>query len=48
MQAVRVPIVNTHTCNVAYNNTILNGMICAGYEEGGKDACQVKLTNIFL
>lgn len=39
---VQVPVLNRELCNewlVQLNVT--EGMICAGYQEGGKDACQV-------
>jgi len=35
---VTVPFVNTATCQQAYGNQIVAGMICAG--TGGKDSCQ--------
>lgn len=40
---VQVPVLNRELCNewlVQLNVT--EGMICAGYQEGGKDACQVR------
>jgi secreted trypsin-like serine protease len=42
LQQVEVPIVGTDTCNAPnwYNGDITSTMICAGYEEGGKDSCQ--------
>lgn len=44
MNEVQVPVLNRDLCNVWLEHRELNvtqGMICAGYPEGGKDACQV-------
>ncbi|KAK7919668.1 hypothetical protein WMY93_010952 [Mugilogobius chulae] len=47
LQEVQVPILSEKTCQEMYNLNqneqvaILNDMICAGYQEGGKDSCQV-------
>ncbi|XP_076246920.1 atrial natriuretic peptide-converting enzyme [Calliopsis andreniformis] len=40
---VQVPVLNRETCNLwlAYRElNVTDGMICAGYPDGGKDACQ--------
>lgn len=38
-----VPIISRETCNeqTYHNGTVSVNMLCAGYEEGGTDACQV-------
>lgn len=40
VRAARVPTVNQAKCNQEYNGGITDRMICAGYDEGGKDTCQ--------
>ena len=42
LQEVTVPVVSNATCNSAssYNGSINDTMICAGYQQGGKDSCQ--------
>lgn len=37
---VDVPFVNQTKCSQAYPNQITENMICAGFDEGGKDSCQ--------
>jgi len=45
LQVVRVPFISRDTCHYIYRNytegSIEPGMNCAGYIEGGKDACGV-------
>ena len=45
LQEVQVPFIPRESCSMMYNGThegsILPGMVCAGYAEGGKDACEV-------
>nr|XP_044249214.1 transmembrane protease serine 9-like [Drosophila takahashii] len=41
LQQVKVPVVDSAKCQEAYYwRPISDGMLCAGLEEGGKDACQ--------
>ncbi|XP_010865163.2 serine protease 33 isoform X1 [Esox lucius] len=45
LQQVQVPIISTSSCQAMYSQSsetvdILYDMICAGYQEGGKDSCQ--------
>ncbi|KAL0984526.1 hypothetical protein UPYG_G00142670 [Umbra pygmaea] len=45
LQQVQVPIISTSSCRTMYNQAsepvdILYDMICAGFQEGGKDSCQ--------
>jgi secreted trypsin-like serine protease len=42
LREVKVPFVSRATCNArkSYNGEISSVMICAGYQEGGKDSCQ--------
>lgn len=42
LRFVIVPIVTKDDCNVSYKGIIKVGMICAGHNAGGRDACQVK------
>lgn len=42
LMEIEIPIVDHHTCQKAYAPTkknVTRDMICAGYKEGGKDAC---------
>ncbi|CAH2085281.1 unnamed protein product [Euphydryas editha] len=41
LQEVRVPIISNEECRMtAYKNRITENMLCAGEEQGGRDACQ--------
>lgn len=40
LMQVTLPIVSNATCNNSYGGAITNNMLCAGYNEGGKDTCQ--------
>ncbi|OXA39311.1 Trypsin-4 [Folsomia candida] len=43
LQVVEVPMVSEADCKAAYGQSaITNTMQCAGYSQGGKDACQVR------
>lgn len=46
LQEARVPIISNEVCNSPdfYGNQIKSKMFCAGYPEGGIDACQVRDT----
>lgn len=43
LQQTRVPILPQETCMSNYKNKVTDNMFCAGYEQGGVDACQVSL-----
>lgn len=49
LQVVSVPFISHETCGYIYRNytegSIEPGMNCAGYIEGGKDACGVSVTD---
>ncbi|XP_069685397.1 trypsin-1-like [Periplaneta americana] len=42
LKQVAVPVVSAHSCNTSYATYggITDNMLCAGYNEGGVDACQ--------
>ena len=49
MQKVTLPIINNTECELMYEKAgfrehIPHIFICAGYREGGKDSCEVKMT----
>ena len=48
MRHVQVPVINNEICNKLFENIdnvfkleIPDDMMCAGFDDGGKDACQV-------
>lgn len=42
LQYVYVPLVSLENCRAAYGQSaVTDRMLCAGFTEGGKDACQV-------
>jgi secreted trypsin-like serine protease len=40
LQEVDLPLYDQEKCNTAYDGEITDVMLCAGFEEGGKDSCQ--------
>ena len=40
LHQVGVPIVSQSACTGAYGSAITDNMLCAGYQQGGKDSCQ--------
>jgi len=47
LQVVVVPFISYNTCRSIYND-IEPGMICAGYLQGGKDACGVSIIILYI
>lgn len=43
LQCLDVPIVSDEDCERAYPGMITRRMLCAGYMEGGRDACNVRM-----
>lgn len=41
LQCLDVPIVDDEACEAAYPGMITRRMVCAGYMDGGRDACNV-------
>ncbi len=41
LQDVMVPLISNEKCNQGYGGSITHDMICAGFDDGGYDACQV-------
>ena len=48
LQCLYVPIVDDEVCMKAYPGMISPRMVCAGYMDGGKDACNVSFTKVVL
>ena len=46
LQQVRVPIYSYMACRRMYGRKLYPGMMCAGYDMGAKDACQVGVLNV--
>jgi len=40
LQEVQVPLYDQEKCNTAYDGELTEVMLCAGFDEGGKDSCQ--------
>lgn len=49
LMEVEVPIISNAECKkTKYGSKITDGMMCAGYEEGMRDSCQVKKNFFFI
>lgn len=42
LESIAVPIIGRKECNRYYKDSVEEYMICAGFKEGGSDACQVR------
>uniref|UniRef100_A0A8C0J9I4 Peptidase S1 domain-containing protein n=1 Tax=Chelonoidis abingdonii TaxID=106734 RepID=A0A8C0J9I4_CHEAB len=42
LQCINIPILSNAECEGSYPRMITSTMLCAGYLDGGKDACQVR------
>lgn len=40
LRDVQVPAMTNNECRKSYGNQVKNNMLCAGFDEGGKDSCQ--------
>lgn len=40
LQEVSVPVVSHASCNQAYDGVITGNMLCASFQQGGRDSCQ--------
>jgi secreted trypsin-like serine protease len=40
LQQVSLPVISNALCNISYHNEITDNILCAGYAQGGKDACE--------
>ena len=48
LRVVKVPIIEQAQCAAKYKDQVSRRMFCAGYSEGGRDACQVKINLSFF
>lgn len=47
LQKVDVPIMDRNICKKYYVGRITDNMICAGYDTGKSDSCQVSIQHFF-